>query len=147
MGGRKGEKHQETSMSNCLSCTPYWVTGPQPRFESFTGNQSCHPLVCRPALNPLNHTSQGWLLLICALTKDKTCYLGVSVGCSNQLNYPAQPGTFFLFFIVIRGYAYWFSREGKGWRETSMWERNIHQLPLTHAPTWDHTWDLGTSPD
>ena len=27
---------------------------------ALTGNRTGDPLICRPALNPLSHTSQGW---------------------------------------------------------------------------------------
>ena len=30
-----------------------------------------------------------WLMLVCALTGDRTCNLGTSGRCSNQLSYPA----------------------------------------------------------
>ena len=49
----------ETSMCGCLSSAPYWGPGPQTQACALTGNQSGNPLVLRPALNTLSHTSQG----------------------------------------------------------------------------------------
>ena len=51
--GREGE----TSMCGCLSHTPYWRPGLQPRHVPWPGISN--PLVCRPALNPLSHTSHS----------------------------------------------------------------------------------------
>ena len=57
------------------------------------------------------------------------------LGNSFAVGFPFISLNFFFF--------YWFQREGKwrrkGGRETSMWERNINQLPLTHTPTGDQT--------
>ena len=50
--GREGEKHQYV----VASYSPYW---PSTQACALTGNQTSNPLVCRPALNPLSHTSQG----------------------------------------------------------------------------------------
>ena len=36
-------------------------TWPATQACALTGNRTGYPLVCRPALNPLSHTSQGWL--------------------------------------------------------------------------------------
>ena len=35
--GREGERGRETSMCGCLSCTPYWGPGPQPRHVPWLG--------------------------------------------------------------------------------------------------------------
>ena len=35
-------------------------TLPRNQACALTGNQNCYLLVCRPLLNPLSHTSQGW---------------------------------------------------------------------------------------
>ena len=55
---------RETSMCGCLSCAPYWGPNPQPRhvppFPPSPWNQTGSPLMSRPALNPLSHTSQGY---------------------------------------------------------------------------------------
>lgn len=56
-----------------------------------------------------------------------------------------------LLFIGSEGVCfvfYWFERERKGERErgeTSMWERNVNQLPPTSAPTGDWTLNLPSS--
>ena len=47
-------------MCGCLSCAPYthyW--GPATQACTLTGNGTGDPLVHRPALDPLSHTSQG----------------------------------------------------------------------------------------
>ena len=56
---REGGRERETSMCGCLSLTPYWGPGLQPRHVPWSGIRTCNPLVCRLALNPLRHTSQG----------------------------------------------------------------------------------------
>ena len=61
-GGRK--RGRETSMCSCLLHTPYWEPGLQPRHEPYTGNRITDPLVHRPTLNLLSHTSRGCLLFI-----------------------------------------------------------------------------------
>ena len=35
--GREGEKGRETSMCGCLSCTPHWGPGPEPRHVPWLG--------------------------------------------------------------------------------------------------------------
>ena len=57
----KGERKRgsETSMCGCLLRTPHWGTWPATQACALTGNQTSDPLVCRPALNPLSHASQG----------------------------------------------------------------------------------------
>ena len=39
---------------------PLLGTWPATQVCALTGNQTGNPLVCRSALNPLSHTSQGW---------------------------------------------------------------------------------------
>ena len=58
---RGRERGRETSMCGCLAA-PYWQPSPQPRHVSWLGigNITSNPLVPRLALNPLNHTCQGW---------------------------------------------------------------------------------------
>ena len=63
--GEGKEKERETLMCACLSHAPCWGPGPQPRHVPWLGNQTGHPLVCRPVLNPLSHTSQGWIFNLC----------------------------------------------------------------------------------
>ena len=47
-------------MCGYLSRAPYWGPGLQPRhLSAWTRNRSSDPLICRLALNPLSHTSQG----------------------------------------------------------------------------------------
>ena len=45
-----------------LSC-PLLGTWPEIQACALTGNQTRDPLVCRPALNPLSYTNQGWKAL------------------------------------------------------------------------------------
>ena len=40
-------------------CLPHAPIGPTTQARALTGNQTSNPLVHRPALNPLGHTSQG----------------------------------------------------------------------------------------
>ena len=70
-GGREGEKHQharETSIRNINVWLP--LTGsqlgtwPAPQACALTGTQTGDLSVCRPVLNPLSHTSQGYVLLL-----------------------------------------------------------------------------------
>ena len=56
-GGRN--KGRETSMCGCLSCAPLLGTWPTTQAGALTGNRTGDPLVCRLAINPLSHTSQG----------------------------------------------------------------------------------------
>ena len=46
-------------MCGCLLCAPYWGPGPATQTCALTGNRTSNLLVCRPALNPLSHASQG----------------------------------------------------------------------------------------
>ena len=48
-------------MCDCLSRAPPLGTWPSTQACALAGNQTCDPLVRRPALNPLSHTSQGWV--------------------------------------------------------------------------------------
>ena len=54
-GEREGEKHQ------CVIASHSPPTGDLPETQAcaLTGNPTSNPLVRRPALNPLNHSSQG----------------------------------------------------------------------------------------
>ena len=62
-GGRKRGKHQ------CVvaSCTPPTGYLAATQACALTGNRTSDPLVCRLALNPLSHTSQGQSLPFCSL--------------------------------------------------------------------------------
>ena len=46
-------------MCGCLSCVPPPGTWHAPQACALTGNRTGDPLVLRPTLNPLSHTSQG----------------------------------------------------------------------------------------
>ena len=63
---KRGEREKErgTSVCGCLSYAPLLGTWPTTQACALTGNQTGDPLVCRLALNPLSHTSQGWSFLI-----------------------------------------------------------------------------------
>ena len=50
-------------MCGCLSRAPYWGTWPATQACALTGNQTSDLLIRKPALNPLSHTSQGFILL------------------------------------------------------------------------------------
>ena len=43
-----------------------------------------------------------WLILVCALTRDQTCDLGVLGRCSNQLSYPARARNWVLWAFSSR---------------------------------------------
>ena len=55
-GEREGEKHQ------CVAAphVPLLGTWPATQARAPTGNRTSDPLVYRPVLNPLKHTSQGY---------------------------------------------------------------------------------------
>ena len=50
-------------MCGCLTY-PQLGTRPTTQACALTGNQTDDPLVCKPQLNPLSHTSQGVLLFL-----------------------------------------------------------------------------------
>ena len=54
-GEREGEKHQCVVASHTFP----WGTWPATQACDLTGNRTSNPLVHRPVLNPLSHTSQG----------------------------------------------------------------------------------------
>ena len=58
MGEREGEKHQYLVASHVPLPHHLW-TWPTTQACALTGNQTGDPLVHRPALHPLSHTSQG----------------------------------------------------------------------------------------
>ena len=68
-GKGRRKRGRETSMCGCLSHAPYWGSGLQPSHVPETGSQTSDPLVHRPALNPLSHTSQGWWSFSCGMSK------------------------------------------------------------------------------
>ena len=57
--GREGEREGNINMWLPLVCPPLG-TRPATQACALTGNQTGDPLVCKPALNPLSHTSQGY---------------------------------------------------------------------------------------
>ena len=58
--GEGREKEWERNLSVWLPrMCPLLGTWPTTQACALTGNQTSDPLVCRPALNPLSHTSQG----------------------------------------------------------------------------------------
>ena len=57
-GEREGEKHQ-CVVASCAPWCPALGTWPTTQACALTGNQTSDPLVLRPVLNPLRHTSQG----------------------------------------------------------------------------------------
>ena len=46
-------------MCGWVSRSAHWGSGPKTKACALTGNQTGDPLVRRPVLNPLRHTSQG----------------------------------------------------------------------------------------
>ena len=58
--GRK--RGRETSMCGCLSHTPTAGTCPPTQACALTENWTSNPLVHSPALSPLSHTSQGYVI-------------------------------------------------------------------------------------
>ena len=66
---RKGrERERDRNINVWLPLThPLLGTWPTTQACALTGNQTSDPLVHRPVLNPLSHTSQGYILLIVLL--------------------------------------------------------------------------------
>ena len=64
--GREGERETmcERYIDRLPLARPQLGTWPATQACVLTGNQSGDPLVCRPALNPLSHTSQGSVPLL-----------------------------------------------------------------------------------
>ena len=56
--GREKERERNSNMWLPLTC-PLLGTWPATQACALTGNRTSNTLVCRPALNPLSHTSQG----------------------------------------------------------------------------------------
>ena len=73
--GKKGRKRgRKTSVYGCLSHTPQPGTWPTTQACTLIGNQTRDPLVCRPTLSPLSHTSQDFYLCVCVCV----CWLLIS---------------------------------------------------------------------
>ena len=64
--GKEKERQRNINVWLPPDCPPL---GAWPATQSctLTGNQTSNPLVHRPVLNPLNHTSQGWFFLFILL--------------------------------------------------------------------------------
>ena len=64
-GGERKEKERERNINVwlCLAC-PRQGTWPATQACALTGNWTGDPVVCRPALSPRNHTSQGFLIFL-----------------------------------------------------------------------------------
>ena len=54
--GREGEREGNINVWLPLTC-PLLGTWPATQACALNGNRTCDPLVCRPTLNPLSHTS------------------------------------------------------------------------------------------
>ena len=61
--GREARKRTEISMCGCLLCAPPLGAWPATQACALTGNQTSDPLVYRPMLNLLSHTSQGCICI------------------------------------------------------------------------------------
>ena len=89
--GRKEERERNINVWFPLA-HPQLGTWPATQACALTGNQNSNFSVCRPALNPLSHTSQGhWLIPVCALPRDWTHNFVILERCSNQLSYLTGP--------------------------------------------------------
>ena len=62
--GREKEKERNINVWLPLMCFFYLETWPTTQACVLTGIQTGHPLVRRPALNPLSHTNQGHIFYI-----------------------------------------------------------------------------------
>ena len=58
-------------MCGCLSRTPHWGTWPTTQACALTGNRTGDPLVQRSVFNPLSHSSQGKIYVLCICTTEK----------------------------------------------------------------------------
>ena len=59
--GKGGRKRKRIDVWLPLTC-PLLGTWPTTQACALTRNPTSDPLVCRPALSPLSHTSQGWII-------------------------------------------------------------------------------------
>ena len=65
--GEGREEERERNINVQLPLTrPLLGTWPATQACALTGNRTSDPLVCRPALNPLSHTSQGKIMFLTA---------------------------------------------------------------------------------
>ena len=58
-GRREKERERKVNVWLLFTC-PLLETWPAAQACALTGSRTCDPLVRRPALNPLSHTSQSW---------------------------------------------------------------------------------------
>ena len=65
--GREAERERNIKVWLPLMC-PLLGTRPATQACALTGNRTRHPLVCRRALNPLSHTSQGYSEFLTSVT-------------------------------------------------------------------------------
>ena len=77
---REGEREKSINVWLPLM-RPLLGTLPTTQECALIGNQTSDPLVCRPSLNPLSHTSQSIILLFYFFNCSSTCL--VSTGKSN----------------------------------------------------------------
>ena len=61
--GKEKERQRNINVWLPLTC-PLLGTQPATQACAPTGNQTSNPLVCRLALTPLNHTSQGYIYIL-----------------------------------------------------------------------------------
>ena len=90
--GKRG-KHQSVVTSRA---PPTGEPGRQPRHVSWSGNQTCDPLVFRQVLNPMSHTSQGCTLIFKNHTSCFIFSLEDPTGKFNTL-FPFSLPSFYLF--------------------------------------------------
>ena len=57
-------------MCGCLLSTPRLGTWPTTQACAPTGNRTSNPLVRRPVLNPLSHSSQGEIFFYCGVLSE-----------------------------------------------------------------------------
>ena len=81
-GEREGEKHQYV-VASCVPPTGTWLAT---QACALTGNWTSNPLVHRPALNPLSHTSQGCFHIY----KQAKTHLRVTFPCVFSTSYHAR---------------------------------------------------------
>ena len=60
---REGQRERNINVWLSFEC-PLLGTWPTTQACALTGNPTGHPLVHRPALNPLSHTSQGYFYIL-----------------------------------------------------------------------------------
>ena len=82
------EQERERNINVWLLLTrPLLGTWPATQACALTGNWTGHPVVLRPALNPLSHTSQGWRYSLkhTAFAMERYCFLAWGHGQVKRL--------------------------------------------------------------